>query len=301
MRLDFLGLQAFLAIAERGSFHRAAAHLGISQTALSHRMKKFEEGLGVKLLKRTTRHVSITPAGQALMPEAQHLLTDMHRMFEQLNAQAKVRQERLAIGCLPTLAMHFLPRVLVDFRRLYPAMAVRVFDNSASEIAEHVQKGDAEFGITILSSERWDLEIKPLVKEPYVLLAPAGDELASASFVRWADLEGQPLIRISSQTGNRILIDDALGSARDRMSWVYEVQHVASAVSLVAAGAGLTVVPRVAADLLTSKKEVAAVKLRAPNIVRTLGAVTRNGIPLSGPAEALLGLVDKHLKRSLRV
>src|SRR5262249_42059085 len=160
--------------------------------------------------------------------------------------------ERLAIGCLPTLAMHFLPEVLLEFRRHHPSTAIRVFDNSANEIADRVQKGDAEFGITILSSNRWDLDNKPLVKEPYVLLLPIHHSRASQNFVRWNDLEGQPLVRISSQTGNRVLIDDALGSARDRMSWVYEVQHVASAVSLVAAGAGLTVVPRVAAELMTS-------------------------------------------------
>src|SRR5262249_53621303 len=148
MRPDFLGLQAFLAIVERGSFQRAAAHLGITQTALSHRMKKFEEGLGIKLLERTTRQVSITPPGQKLLPRAHALVADMTNIFEELNAQARIRQERLAIGCLPTLAMHFLPEVLLEFRRHHPSTAIRVFDNSANEIADRVQKGDAEFGIT---------------------------------------------------------------------------------------------------------------------------------------------------------
>ena len=70
MRLDILGLQAFLAIAERGSFHKAAAHLGITQTALSHRLRKFEDYLGVTLLQRTTRQVSLTPTGLELLPRA---------------------------------------------------------------------------------------------------------------------------------------------------------------------------------------------------------------------------------------
>ncbi len=299
MRLDFLGLQAFIAIAERGSFYRAAAHLGITQTALSHRMKKLEDGLGIKLLTRTTRHVSITPAGLALMPKAQELISSAIQLFEDLNSPACARPEKLAIGCLPTLAMHFLPAVLMEFRLLHPRMIVHIFDHSASEIAEHVQQGTVEFGITILSTNRWDLDLKPLVKEPYVLLCSIHHELASKNFVRWSDLEGQPLIRISSQTGNRILIDDALGSMRDRMSWMYEVQHVASAVALVASGAGLTIVPRVAIDLLRPAG-VAAVRLRGPSVSRTLGAVTQRGVPLTAPAEQLLGIAEAHLKRRLQ-
>src|SRR5262245_13371159 len=145
MRLDFLGLEAFLAVADRSSFHRAAAHLGITQTALSHRMKKFEDHLGVKLFTRTTRHVPLTPAGLDLLPKARRLLEESHTIFADLTAEASARQERIAIGCLPTMAIHFLPRVLREFASAHPGMSVRVFDNSASEIAERVQKGEAEF------------------------------------------------------------------------------------------------------------------------------------------------------------
>lgn len=296
MRLDFLGLEAFLAIAERSSFRRASAHLGITQTALSHRMKKLEDHLGVKLLLRTTRQVSLTPAGLELLPKVRTLLDDAHQVFADLAAEANARQERIAIGCLPTMAIHFLPRVLSDFAAAHPSVSVRIFDNSASEIAERVQKGEAEFGITILSSNRWDLEIKPLIKEPYVLVCPSDHRFARSGSVRWSDLEGHPLIRISAQTGNRILIDDALGSLRERMSWLYEVQHIASAVSLVEAGVGLTVVPRVAIDAFRATN-VAAVALRAPGVTRTLGAVTRRGVPLTPLADALLKMIEQHLGR----
>lgn len=69
MRVDFLGLEAFLCIAERGSFHRAAAHLNLSQTALSYRIKRREDDLGLKLLARTTRQVTLTPTGVELLPD----------------------------------------------------------------------------------------------------------------------------------------------------------------------------------------------------------------------------------------
>jgi DNA-binding transcriptional LysR family regulator len=117
--------------------------------------------------------------------------------------------------------------------------------------------------------------------------------------VRWPSLEGEPLIRISPRTGNRILIDDALGSSRERMIWRYEVQHVASAMALVEAGIGMTVVPRVAIDAFRTTS-LAAVPLRSPSIIRTLGAVTRRGLPLTPLAADLLRLIELHLKRQIR-
>jgi DNA-binding transcriptional LysR family regulator len=294
MRLDFLGLEAFLAVAERGSFHRAAAHLSITQTALSHRIRKFEEDLREKLFIRTTRSVALTPAGLALLPKAKQLLGEARELFAELRGRAASRHESVAIGCLPTAAVHVLPPVIVEFARLYPGTAVRIFDNSAGEIAERVQKGEAEFGITILGTGRWDLEIKPLLKEPFMLICPAAHEFAGRRSVSWSELGGVPMIRVSAQTGNRTLIDDALGVRSDSIDWMYEVQHVASAVSLVAAGAGLTVLPRVSLDIAGLPK-LAAVPLRNPSISRTLGAVTRRGIPLSAPAETLLALIAARL------
>ena len=297
MRIDVLGLEAFLSIANRGSFKRAAGHLNLSQTALSHRLRKLEDELGVKLLARTTRQVTLTAAGNDLLPTAQRLVDELTASLDALREQGRGRQERLAIGCLPTIAKHHLPRVLIDLERTHPGISLRIFDNSATEIAERVRTGEAEFGVTIVATDRWDLEITPLLKEPFVLVCPRGHPMASGPAVAWADLEAVPLIRISPQTGNRVLIDDALGARRDLMTWRYEVQHVATALGMVQAGAGLTVVPRLSVDL-SDEPGLATVTLRNPGVVRTLGIVARRGHPLTPAASHLAGLFEKHLRRT---
>ncbi len=299
MRIDFLGLEAFLSIADRGSFHLAAAHLNLSQTALSHRMKKLEDDLGVKLLARTTRQVALTPAGQELLPKARRMMDEISASFAALRQQGKERQERLSLGCLPTIAIHYLPRVLHEFQAKWPGLIVQVHDNSATEIAEHVQAGRAEFGITIVSANRWDLEIAPLLKEPFVAVCPQSHPLAGQSGVNWSDLEGVPLVRVSAQTGNRALIDDALGSRREQMTWRYECQHVATAVSLVAEGLGVAILPRLSIDGAGSPG-VKALTLRNPGISRTIGAISRRGLPLSPAATALLSLITRRLKAEAR-
>ncbi|MDK9697621.1 MAG: LysR family transcriptional regulator [Siculibacillus sp.] len=289
MRIDFLGIEAFLAIAERGSFHRAAQHLNLSQTALSHRMRKLEDDLGVELFTRTTRQVALTPAGIELLPRVRRLFDEVASSYEALRDRGRERQERLAIGCLPTIATSYLPSVLEAFSAAHPTIRVQIHDASAQEIADRVQKGEAEFGITVVSAGRWDLELRPLMKEPYVLVCARDHALAGRAHVTWSDFEGQPLVRISSQTANRAILDEALGSRREAMFWRYEVSHLATAMSLVRQRIALAVVPRLAVDVGTG--DLVALAIRGPSVSRTLGIVAKRGLPLSPPGRALMDLV----------
>lgn len=297
MRVDFLGLEAFFCIADRGSFHAAAAHLNLSQTALSHRMKKLEEDLGVKLLARTTRQVSLTAAGAELLPKARRIMDDITVSFQELRDRGAERQRNLHIACLPTLATNQLPPILKEFRQLHPEVQVCIADHSASEIAEHVQSGTVEFGITIVAAARWDLEIMPLAKEDFVLVCPEGHPLAGSDAVSWSQLDGEQLIRVGPQTGNRVLIDDALGSRRETMTWRYEVQHIATAISMVQAGLALAVLPEFAVSE-NKTPGVAAVPLRNPSVARTLGLLSRRDVPFSGAAEDLRAIVVRQFKET---
>ena len=295
MRVDFLGLEAFYCIADRGSFHRAAAHLNLSQTALSHRMKKLEEDLGVKLLARTTRQVSLTPAGVKLLPVARRVMEDITASFDEMRKSGGMSQDQMSIACLPTLATNFMPRVLSAFRELHPNLLLRIFDHSASEIADHVEKGIAEFGISIITAARWDLDIVPLAKESFVLACPEDHHLAEREAVGWSEIEGLPLVRIGPETGNRILIDEALGGRREKMDWHYEVQHVATTIGFVRAGLALALMPEfvlLGADV----PGIVGVPLRNPSVTRTLGMLTRKGMPLSPAAEDLRNLIVRQFK-----
>ncbi|TAK48979.1 MAG: LysR family transcriptional regulator [Xanthobacteraceae bacterium] len=299
MRVDFLGLQAFVSIADRGSFLKAAAYLNLSQTALSHRMRKLENDLGIKLLSRTTRQVALTPAGLELLPRLRRAMDELTEQCERIREQARRQQERVAIGCLPTLAVCHLPEVLRQFGELHPGVGVKVYDNSVTEIAHLVEAGMVEFGLTITATNVSDLEIKPLVKEAFVLLSPPGHRFARMKSIDWSQLAGEPMIRISPQAGNRALIDDALGNRRELLNWHYEVQHIQSAISLVQAGVGLTIMPRLAADL-PGAEQLAVTGLRNPGITRTLGVISRRGLPLSPAAETLLGLIRVRLGAARR-
>jgi DNA-binding transcriptional LysR family regulator len=294
-RIDFLGLQAFLAIAERGSFQRAAAQLNLSQTALSHRMKKLEQDLGLKLFVRTTRQVTLTDAGAQLLPNAQRMVGELAASFEDLRQKGREKQERIAVCFLPTLAVHYLPALLSHFRMTHPTVSVRIYDNSATEICDLVRNGTAEFGLTLASDTHPDLEVKPLMKEAFVLLCPETHPIAKGGQVNWSDLAGIPLVRTSRQAGNRLLIDDALGPRRDQLDWRWEVLHIATAASIARSGVGLTVVPLLATDGI-DMTGLTALPINNPGVTRTIGILSSRERPISPTAEAFRALVERTVK-----
>lgn len=297
MHIDLPGIEAFISIANWRSFRRAAGHLNLSQAALSHRLKKLEENLGVPLLTRTTREVTLTPAGQELLPVAQRMLQEISSTLDGVRERAKTHGERLAVGCLPTLCIVRLPSILMRFRSMQPKTNVQIFDNSTGEIAERVRARTADFGVTIISVNSWDFEITPLMKDPFVLVCARSSPLARRASIQWGDLKDEALIRISEEAGNRVLIDEALGRRRETMTWSYEVQRVATAIGLVRAGVGLTVVPRMGLEA-AGIAGVVGVPLRNPSVARTLGIIARRGDPLSAGAALLSRLITEDLRDS---
>lgn len=297
MRIDFLGLQAFVSIADRGSFQRAAAHLNLSQTALSHRIRKIEDDLGAQLFTRTTREVTLTRTGADLLPKARRAIGDIAASLNEARQANLPQQALLSLGCLPTIATNHLPTLIRRFQSRHPDVRVRVHDNSASEIGELVSSGVAEFGLTIVAANSWDLHIQTLLKEPFLLVCLKDHPLAEADEVDWNDLTDVPLIRVSPQTGNRQLIDDALGARREMLKWRYEVQHTSTAVSLVEAGVAAAIIPRLALNLSLSPT-LRGVPLRNPSLTRSLGIITKRDRPLSNLATEFRGLIVKHFAKA---
>ena len=264
-------------------FQHAAAHLN-----LSHRPSD-PQAAGrsrIKLLSRTTREVSLTQAGLNLLPRVKDTIESLAVSLDQLRHEGRSRQETLAIGCLPTVASGRPPRALQRFQERHSDIVIRIYDNSATEIAELVQAGTIEFGITMVAAHRWDFDIEMLIKDPFTLVCPEDHPLASQSSLSWSDLADEPMIRISSRAGNRMIIDDALGSRRESLCWRYEAQHIQTAIALVRAGVALTVVPRLSVDTI-NEHGLKLVPLRNPSVTRQLGIVSKRGVPLSPLADEL--------------
>jgi len=163
-------LQAFVAVAEKSSFRAAAESLFISQPALSRRIDKLERDLKCQLLERTTRRVSLTDAGRQLLSHAQAVIDELERAYQGLEARTVARSGKVTIACVPSVANHLLPSVLRDFARTYPAVRVKVIDESAQTVLDRVRDGQADFGLSFLGSQDAELEFTSIRAERYVVV-----------------------------------------------------------------------------------------------------------------------------------
>ncbi|WP_026873323.1 LysR family transcriptional regulator [Inquilinus limosus] len=284
MNLDLQDLRAFMAIADMGSFNKAADALHLSQSALSRRLQKLEEMLGVPLLERTTRHVALTAVGREFLPNARRLLDEFESSVLRIRDIGERQSGLVTIACIPTAAFYFLPSVIRRFNSEFPKIRFRIIDHGANEGLESVARGEVEFGISMLGSTHPDIEFQPLADDPFVLACRRDHDLAGHETVTWADLAPYRLITVGRSSGNRMIIDAALGKAGQRLDWFYEVMHLSTSLGLVEAGLGISVLPRLATPaedhpLLVRRPIV------GPEIHRTIGIIRRRGSQLAPAAQ----------------
>ena len=278
--------QAFRAVAELSSFRKAADALHVSQPAFSRRIEKLEEALGVKLLERTTRKVSLTAVGRDFDRKVQQLLDDLDNTLLGIRGVAGTRMGEVTIACVPSTVYYYLSQVVSRYHERYPKIRVKVFDASANDVLAAVARSEADFGLNFIGSQEPDIEFKPLLEERFVAACRRDHPLAKKRKVGWAELGQYDFISVSKTSGNRLLLDQALAGLPGRPQAIYEAQHVTTMLGLVEAGLGVAAVPSLAmpgADhpLLVS------VPLVDPIVTRKVGLIRRKGRSLSPAAQQL--------------
>lgn len=291
INLEVGELQAFIAVAEKSSFKAAAESLFISQPALSRRIEKLEECLQARLLERTTRHVSLTDDGRQFLVHAEAVIEELELAMQGMAERTVQRKGHITVACVPSVANQLLPKVLKEFSKTYPAVRLRIIDESAKDVLDSVINGIADFGVNFIGTQEADIDFKAIYTEHYVLTMRNDHRLAGEQSVSWSDLAGEKLVSVSQSSGNRMLIDNALARVTQRPSIQYEINHVAGAISLVAAGLGIAVLPglAMAKDV---HPQLVSVPLTDPDITRTLGLITRKGSKLQPAAQALFELLE---------
>jgi DNA-binding transcriptional LysR family regulator len=289
MKIDTLGVQAFIAIAEHGGFQRAAQSLHITQTALSRRLQNLESFLGVKLVERTTRSMALTPIGEDFLPRARRLLTDLGMALVEIRETGKSLRGDVTIACVPTAGVHYLPRVVQQYAALYPDNRIRILDHASSDVAAAVLRREAEFGINMQGQHHPELTSEPLLKDRFVLVCRDDHPLARHRRLAWKQLAPHVLIYAGAESGNRPLLDFALEKQDVKLRPFYEVQRSSTAVGLVAEGVGVAVVPGLAVQK-GAYPRLSVIPLVDPVVSRTLVLVSRRQAYLTPAARALYDL-----------
>ena len=289
MRLDLSlrQLEAFVQVADSGSFRRAAARLGQAQPVLSRLIGQAEQTLGARLFDRDTRRVEITPAGRELLPLAQRLLRDFDDTLGDFGAFMAGRSGRVSMVVLPSVSVAWVPRAMAAFARTHPQVNFALTEAPADTLLALLEAGRADFGISVRPAPQQRLHYRHLQDDPFVLVCRRDDPLAARAAEPWSVFGMRDCIMSAAHSSIRQVTDAVFLRQRTPPSPVLEYPSVAAAGALVAAGLGITALPVLALQLV-DMRELVAVPLVRPAMARPIGIVTRIGRSLSPATQAFM-------------
>ncbi len=247
--MDLPLLRAFAVLAEELHFGRAALRLELSQPQVSRRVRALEQELGVELFVRTPRHTALTDAGRRLLQDAQETLAAADRLKARAREAAGTPAGRVAVGFVwSTLGAYLAPLVAAAPER-HPDIELAVSQKRFVEIVPALRRGDVDLVISRTLLERGEMIEILLRNEPAFLAVPISHPFAARATVRWADLNGEPMIALARALAPS-LFDAVLRTARQRgfePNIAREAQSPAEALALVSAGLGIYRLPSSAA------------------------------------------------------
>jgi DNA-binding transcriptional LysR family regulator len=296
MNVGLRQLRAFLAVARRGSFTRAAEDVALSQSAVSLSVRQLENELGLKLLDRTTRQVQLTAIGSTLVATGSRLIDELDATLRELRDIGEQHRGRVVMACVPAVARSLMPKCVVYCASKWPSISLSIDDSAASEVIRKVARGEAEFGIASGEITSADLLVQPLVDDPFRLVCRRDDPLAEKQSVRWTQLTGRRLVMLDNTSGSRQVIEAALSSTGTQVEVFLELAQPSSVLGMVESGVGIAIVPQLAAPR-SDDAVLATLRLVRPAVNRTILLLRRRDRSLS-PAASAVWAALLHLYRS---
>ncbi|GDY22451.1 HTH-type transcriptional regulator AlsR [Verrucomicrobiota bacterium] len=244
--MELRHLRYFQAVAEELNFSKAGHRLHVAQSALSRAVKELEEHLGVLLLNRTRRSVSVTPAGAVLLDEIGLLLQRLDESVRRVQRTSAGEEGELRLGYIGPPTQRFLGRLVSEFRQRFPNVSVVLEERTPERVWEMVASGRLAVGLTrpVMAHRALGLRTVLLRREPLVAVIPAGHQLNKSASVRWRDLADEPLVILSRREG--VGLHDAILAACRSAHFTPKLAHtpslVSTVLSYVEAGAGIGIV-----------------------------------------------------------
>jgi LysR family hydrogen peroxide-inducible transcriptional activator len=285
--MELQQLRYFCAIADTGSFTRAARQTHVSQPSLSQQIRKLEDELGVRLIDRLGRNVQLTELGRSFLPRARAVLRDLEAARSDVVERKASISGPIAVGVIPTIAPYFLPPILAAFTRKYPEARVTVVEETTPLLLEKLRAGAMDVAIAALPLQARSHEFQsyPLKIEKLFAVLPKQHTLAKRRTVSLGELQDDSFVLLRDGHCFRETAFAACKRARVNPKIVFESGQFSSILSMVSAGLGVSIVPAMAVEKRAGCRYIPVADERA---VRTIGAVVLNGRSLTRANEAFL-------------
>ncbi len=268
-------LETLVAVADHGSFRRAASSLGMSQPALSAQVQGAERLLGVQVFERDRRSVLVTPAGEDIIGRAREALASIDAVGDAARRRGEPLVGPLRLGVIPTIAPYWLPALMPPVRAKYPRLELILREEQTHRLLSQLDAGQLDAALLAIPIPG-DFTTAEIARESFVLAAPKGSPLTKKKRVSDRDLDDATVLLLED---GHCLRDQALAVC-DRGGAVESMEVRATSlptlVQMVAGGLGVTLLPEAAADALVQPRSaIELAEFTAPQPGRTIGLAWR--------------------------
>jgi LysR family transcriptional regulator, hydrogen peroxide-inducible genes activator len=237
-------LRYFVAVAEEGSFSRAAARVRVAQPSLSQQIRKLEAEVGQPLFDRLPRSVVLTEAGHCLIDYARQILSsidDARRCVGELQGEIG---GKLAVGAIPTIAPYVLPKLVRKFQEHYPAVTLEIVEDVTDGITCRIEAGELDVALASTCQPSPTLRRESLGNEPLLALVPEGHPLAKKTQVEMDDLKSQRFLLLHEMHCLSRQVHHLLESRHLQPEIALAGSQLGTIANMVAAGIGVSIVPQ---------------------------------------------------------
>ncbi|MEV7687549.1 LysR family transcriptional regulator [Streptomyces bungoensis] len=279
--MQFQQLQYFVAVAETRHFTRAADLVHVAQPSLSQQIKALERELGADLFLRARGNITLTDAGEALLPLARRILADADTARHEVQELVQLRRGRVRLGATPSLCTGLLPDVLRAFHDRYPGIRLLIEEGGSHDLVRELARGALDLALVVLPlpTPSPALTTVELLREDLVVVsspeapAPGGPD---RRHVRIADLEGERLVMFRHGYDLRELTVAACRAEGFEPDLAVEGGEMDAVLGFVRAGLGVAVVPRMVAT--RSGRGLRVTPLARPGLHRTIALAHRSDV-----------------------
>ncbi|HXS12330.1 MAG TPA: LysR substrate-binding domain-containing protein [Acidobacteriaceae bacterium] len=295
--MEFHQLRYVCAIAETGSFSRAAERCQIAQPSLSQQVLKLERDLGAKLFDRLGRGIRVTEAGRAFLPYARSILEQMESARLSVADKNGDVRGNVAVGVIPTIAPYLMPRYTAAFARKYPDAKLRIVEETTPNLVEGLRDLSIDLAILALPLRHKELELFPIRTEPLFAALPKDHPRGASKSLALKELRGESFVMLRDGHCFRDLSLATCTHARITPNIAFESDQFSSVLGMVAAGVGISLVPEMAIDRDAGCRYVPLSDTRA---TRTVVAAVLRGRSFNRVQQAFLLEVQNGAQRRYR-
>lgn len=271
--IDLRDMELMLAVSRHRHFARAADEIGLSQPALSMRIRKLEQQLGAVLIKRGNRFQGFTAEGDIVLRHARQLLDDARAMRQELRSVDGELSGTLNIAAIPS-ALGFAARIPQRLAAAHPLIKMRLHSASSLAIQQGIEDGVFDAGISYEDGVRGEFSIlSSLYLERYVLAVPADLAPRKSGTATWAEAASLPLSLLIRQMQNRRIIDGLFEDLGQSAQIVAEANAFSTCLIHAREGFAATIVPEILLDTTDLPAHVVTLNLAEPDVTKNIGLI----------------------------